>query len=137
MERIKEQELIAYEVQFDTPDGQPVAQLFVYGDQVAVKARVIRFRPVLNAIGIQNLCRVEYAHNGYSTADRFNQFPHRAQVIHAADPRLEPVQAWFWGKWEGIYYQEQKSWWVKSATLESGYFPLKDANGSRFAARII
>jgi hypothetical protein len=128
----QKQELMAHEVQFETPDGQPVAQLFVYGDQVAVKARVIRFRPVLNAMGVRNLCRLEYAHNGYSTAERFNQFPHRAHAIHAADPRLEPVQAWFWKHWEGLYYQEEKTWWVKSATLESGYFPLTYANGAPF-----
>ena len=129
----QERELMAYEVQFETPDGkQPVAQLFVYGDQVAVKARVIRFRPVLNAMGVHNLCRLEYAHNGYSTAERFNQFPHRAQVIAAVDPRLEPVQAWFWKQWEGIYYQDEENWWVKTATLESGYFPLTYANGAPF-----
>src|SRR4030095_16456030 len=120
----QKQELRAHEVQFETPDGRPVAQLFVYGDQVAVKARVIRFRPVLNAMGIRNLCRPEYAHNGYSTAERFNQFPHRAQVIAAVDPRLEPVQAWLWKQWEGIYYQDKENLWVKTATLESGYFPL-------------
>ena len=123
---------MAYEVQFETPDGKPVAQLFVYGDQVAVKARVIRFRPVLNAMGVRNLCRLEYAHNGYSTAERFNQLPHRAQVIAAVDPRLETVQAWFWKQWEGIYYQEEENWWVKTATLESGYFPLTYANGAPF-----
>ena len=128
----QERELMAYEVQFETPDGKPVAQLFVYGDQVAVKARVIRFRPVLNAMGVQNLCRLEYAHNGYTTPERFNQLPHRAQVIAVMDPRLEPVQAWFWKQWEAIYYQDETNWWVKSATLESGYFPLTYANGAPF-----
>ena len=134
----QERELMAYEVQFETPDGkQPVAQLFVYGDQVAVKARVIRFRPVLNAMGIRNLCRLEYAHNGYSTAERFNQLPHRAQVIAAVDPRLEPVQAWFWKRWEGIYYQDEENWWVKTATLESGYFPLTVCQRSPISRRVL
>jgi hypothetical protein len=128
----QKQELTVHEVHFETPDGRPVAQLFVYGDQVAVKAKVIRFRPILNAMGVRNLCRLEYAHNGYITAGRFNLFPHRAQVIHVTDPRLEPVQAWFWKYWEDLYYQEEKSWWVKSATLESGYFPLTYANGAPF-----
>ena len=128
----QKQELRAHEVQFETPDGRPVAQLFVYGDQVAVKARVIRFRPVLNAMGIRNLCRLEYAHNGYITAGRFNHFPHRAQEIHVTDLRLEPFQAWFWKYWEDMYYQEETNWWVKSATLESGYFPLTYADGTPF-----
>ena len=128
----QERELMAFEVQFETPDGKPVAQLFVYGDQVAVKARVIRFRPVLNAMGVRNLCRLEYAHNGYSTAERFNQLPHRAHVIAAVHPRLETVQAWFWKQWEGIYYQEEENWWVKTATLESGYFPLTYSDGAPF-----
>jgi hypothetical protein len=128
----QKQELRAHEVQFETPDGRPVAQLFVYGDQVAVKAKVIRFRPVLNAMGVRNLCRLEYAHNGYITPERFNLFPHRSQAIQVTDPRLEPVQAWFWKYWEDLYYQEQENWWVKSATLESGYFPLTYANGAPF-----
>jgi hypothetical protein len=128
----QKQELTAHEVRFETPDGLPVAQLFVYGDQVAVKAKVIRFRPVLNAMGIRNLCRLEYAHNGYTTAGRFNAFPHHAQVIHVTDPRLESVQTRFWKYWEDLYYQEEQNWWVKSATLESGYFPLTYANGAPF-----
>jgi hypothetical protein len=127
---VQKQELMAHEVQFEAPDGRPVAQLFVYGDQVAVKARVIRFRPILNAMGVRNLCRLEYAHNGYTTAERFNRFPHRAQAIHLADPSLETVQAWFWKYWEDLYYQEEKNWWVKSATLESGYFPLTYPDGA-------
>ena len=129
---LQKQDLDAHEVQFETPEGKPVAQLFVYGDQVAVKAKVIRFRPVLNAIGLRNLCRIEYVHNGYTTSYRFNLYPHSAQEIHLADPRVEPVQSWFWKYWEDLYYQDQKTWWVKSATLESGYFPLVYANGSSF-----
>jgi hypothetical protein len=129
---LQKQNLMAHEVQFETPEGKPVAQLFVYGDQVAVKAKVLRFRPILNAMGLRNLCRIEYVHNGYTTAQRFNFYPHSAQEIHMTDPRLEAIQSRFWKYWEGLYYQEEKNWWVKSATLESGYFPLIYANGSPF-----
>ena len=129
---LQKQDLMAHEVQFETPEGKPVAQLFVYGDQVAVKAKVLRFRPVLNAMGLRNLCRIEYVHNGYTTAQRFNSYPHSAQEIHMTDPRLETIQSRFWKYWEGLYYQEEKNWWVKSATLESGYFPLIYANGTPF-----
>ncbi|MCI0417594.1 hypothetical protein L0222_32915, partial [bacterium] len=58
--RLLKETLPTYEVQFQTPEGQPVAQIFAYGDQIAVKARILRFRPILNAIGIHNLCGIEY-----------------------------------------------------------------------------
>src|SRR6185436_9158409 len=68
--------LPTYEVLFQTPEGEPVDRIFAYGDQIGVKARILRFRPILNAIGIRNLCGIEYVHNGYETAERFNTHPH-------------------------------------------------------------
>jgi len=124
--------LTAYEVLFQTPQGAPVAQLFVYGDQVAVKAKIIRFQPTLNLIGLHNLCRIDYVHNGYTTAKRFNYYPHQAQEIRTVNSALSRFQDSFWQFWERIYYQQEQNAWIKSATLESTYFPLVDPKGKPF-----
>jgi hypothetical protein len=124
--------LPAYEVVFQTPQGEPIDRIFAYGDQIAVKARTLRFRPILNAIGIRNLCKIEYVHNGYETAERFNTYPHHAWELHTSHPWIEPYQKQFWNYWEKYYRQEEKNSWVKSATVESTYFPLVKSDGSAF-----
>lgn len=121
---LQKQELPTYEVLLETPESKPISRLFVYGDQVAVKAKVIRFRPTLILLGFPNLCRIEYVYNGYTTAERFNKYPHRAQKIALSNATLEPLQDSFWSFWEKNYLQTEESRWIKSATLESNYFPL-------------
>jgi len=129
---LRKQELSTYEVLLETPDNKPVARLYVYGDQVAVKAKVIRFRPTLILLGFPNLCRIEYVYNGYTTAERFNMYPHRAQKIALSNAKLEPLQDSFWSFWEKNYLQTEESRLIKSATLESNYFPLIHSDGRPF-----
>lgn len=129
---LRNETLPAYEVKFVTPDGQPVADRFVYGDQVAVKAKVLRLAPILNAMGIHNLCRIDYIYNGYTTAARHNSLPHRAQEIDTSHPWVQPFQKAFWNYWESSYFLRSKDPWVKSATLESTFFPLVNADGTPF-----
>lgn len=124
----RNEKLKTYEVQFQTPDGRPVSQFYIYGDQAAVKARVIRFKPALNLIGIHNLCRIEYVHNGYVNADRFNFYPHHAWEIKGAHPWIEGLQDPFWKYWEQLFRGKENPA-IKSATVESNYFPLTDTNG--------
>lgn len=129
---LRKETLPAYEVKFETPEGQPVAARFVYGDEVAVKAKVLRLKPILNAIGIRNLCRVDYIYNGYTTADRHNALPHRAQEIETVHPWLQPFQKRFWDQWENGYFLRSQDPWVKGATLESTFFPLVNPDGTPF-----
>lgn len=124
--------LDAYEVLMESTEGNAISTLYVYGDQVAVKARIIRFKPVLNLLGFHNLCSIEYVYNGYSTAERFNEMPHHAQEVVHTHPFLTPFQEDFWGYWESLYSGESASTWVKSATLESQYFPLVDSDGNPY-----
>jgi hypothetical protein len=128
----RKENLILYEVQCTTVEGEHVADLYIYGDQVSAKARVLRFKPVLNVIGIRNVCKIEYVHNSYSTAERFNAYPHKAWEIRTTHPWVEPYQEKFWNYWGKYYRQEDTNAWVKSATLESTYFPLVRPDGSPF-----
>ena len=97
-----------------------------------MKAKALRFRPVLNLIGLHNLFRIEYVYNGYTTAERFNQYPHQAHEIPAPHPILSSMQKRFWGFWDEAFYQQNDPWWIKSATLESSYFPLVNPDGTPF-----
>jgi hypothetical protein len=130
---LQKQVLAAHEVQFQTPESKPLETLYVYGDQVAIKAKVLRFRPSLNVVGIRNLCRIEYVYNGYTTASRHNTMPHRAQELsRGTNPVIHRVQERFWSFWEGKYFQTVSEPWVKSATLESNFFPLVREDGVPF-----
>jgi hypothetical protein len=129
---LRKEALVAYEVLLETPEEKPIADLYVYGDQVAIKARVIRFRPILNVVGLSNLCHVDFVFNGYKTAERHNAYPHRAQVVSSEPVLLKPYQKPFWDFWERLYYLKGQNWLIKSATLESNFFPLVDAQGAPF-----
>jgi hypothetical protein len=129
---LRNEDLTAYEVVLAKPDGKLISSFYMYGDQVAIKARVIRFRPILNVAGLSNLCRIEFVFNGYTTAERHNAYPHLAQTVSMEPLLLKPFQKRFWDFWENIYYLRGKSWWVKSATLESAFFPLVQPDGSPF-----
>jgi hypothetical protein len=129
---LRSEPLPAYEVKIETPDDRLVAIRYVYGDQVAVKAKVLRLKPILNAMGIRNLYRIDYIYNGYTTAARHNTYPHRAQEIETTHPLLQPFQERFWDYWENSYFLRARDPWVKSATLESTFFPLVNPDGSPF-----
>ena len=129
---MRKENLKAYEVVLARPDNHMISRLHIYGDQVAVKARLLRFRPILNVIGIHNLCKIDYVHNGYTTATRFNNYPHHAEEITVAHRLIAPLQDPFWDYWENFYTGKSTSPLVKSATAESNYFPLVYANGAPF-----
>lgn len=129
---LRKEPMIAYQVVITKPDDTPVGEIYIYGDQVAVKARVLRFRPILNVAGLSNLCRVEFLFNGYTTADRHNSLPHRAQEISVDPLPFQQYQKRFWNFWENYYYLKGDHWLVKSATLESNFFPLLDKDGNPF-----
>jgi hypothetical protein len=127
----RKEPLNTYEVIFETPEGEKLSEQYVYGDQVAIKAKTIRFKPMLNVIGIQNVCRIDYVHNGYVTTERFNTYPHHAWKLESANPWIEPFQEPFWNYWEDLFRGKENAV-VKSATLESNYFPLVYADGSPY-----
>ena len=80
-----------------------------------------------------NLFELLFAHNGYATAARHATQPHVAVPLPsggplAVHPWWRPVQAWLLARWE-TGTAADSSWAVRSATIESTYFPLVDADG--------
>lgn len=129
----REQVLAAHHVVFRTPEGVSVAEAWVYGDQVAVKGRVLRLSPYLNAAGVSNLFELLFAHNGYLTAERHQTMPHLAVPLPplgplAVHPWWRPLQRRLLELWEQGS-AEGSAWAVRSATIESTYFPLVDVQG--------
>lgn len=108
------------EVILETTDGSTIGKYYIYGDLVAVRARIIRFRPILNFLGIPNVCHIEAIYNGYNTMERHNQLPHLGY------PLPLPI-SFFRHLWEKGFYLNWRSPWIKSTTLESNYFPLHDS----------
>jgi hypothetical protein len=128
----REEPLTTYRVAFRMPDGQAVAEAFLYGDQVAVKGRVLRLAPLLNAAGVPNLLELQFAHNGYLTAERHASLPHAAVPLPptgplAVHPWWRPLQSRLLEAWEKG--AEGSGWAVRSVTTESTYYPLVDNAG--------
>jgi len=129
---VREEDLVTHRVVFRTPAGVQVGETWVYGDQVAVKGRVLRLSPVMNAAGISNLFELLFAHNGYATADRHASFPHTAAPLPptgplAVHPWWRPVQARLLERWEKRS-AEGSTWTIRSVTTESTYYPLVGAD---------
>ena len=126
------QNLTTHHVVFREPAGALVAEVWVYGDEVAVKGRVLRLSPVLNAAGLPNLFELLFAHNGWATAERHNAFPHVGVVLPrvgplSVHPLWRPLQVRLLAYWERRGGEGE--WAVRSATLESTYFPLVGPEG--------
>jgi hypothetical protein len=130
----REETLRTHQVIFRRPDGAPVAEAWLYGDEVAVKGRVLRLAPLLTAAGLPNLFELSFAHNGYRTAERHASHPHVAVPLPpsgplAVHPWWRPIQARLLGGWERMS-TEGRPWAIRSLTIESTYFPLVDAAGN-------
>jgi hypothetical protein len=124
--------LVTHEVVFRrADDGARVGIAWVFGDEVAVKGRVLRLSPILNAAGIPNLFELQFAFNGYRTLERHNTYPHRAIAIDpvgplAVHPFWHRFQERLLARWEaGV--EPGSAWVIRSTTTESTYFPLRDA----------
>lgn len=116
---LRRERVNASEVVLKSTSGLLIGKYDIYGDFVAVRARVVRFSPILNFLGIPNICHLEAVYNGYETMQRHNQLPHLGYPIPL------PMSI-FRHLWEKGFYLNWKSSWIKSATLESNYFPLSD-----------
>jgi hypothetical protein len=139
----RDEVLDTHRVVFRDPAGAAVAEAWIYGDEVAVKGRVLRLTPILNAAGVPNLFELQFAHNGYRTADRHNELPHQAVPLPPMGPLA--VHPWWRGlqrrllaRWE-TGASAESDWAIRSATTESTYFPLTDVEGraSRGTYRVV
>jgi len=125
---LREQTLRQSRVILRTPSGQPVAEAWLYGDQVAINGRVLRLSPLLNVAGLSNLFALDFIHNGYATAERHSTLPHQAQPLVpfgqlAVSPRWRELQERLLALWEQRTPADSR-FLIRAQTTESTYFPL-------------
>ncbi|MBL9007603.1 MAG: hypothetical protein JNJ46_25325 [Myxococcales bacterium] len=128
----RQESLRTHQVILLTPDGEKVGEDWLYGDQIAIKGRVLRLHPALNAAGIENLFELQFLHNGYFTAERHSTLPHLARPLRPLGslvvvPRTRRLRDRVLG-WLANRPAESRAS-VRAVTHESTYFPLVDAQG--------
>jgi hypothetical protein len=89
---------------------------------------------LLNVAGVPNLFELLFAHNGCATAERHQTLPRTATPLPAMGPlAVHPLwrglQARLLAAWERGA-EDSPGWAIRSATLESTYFPLVEPDGS-------
>ncbi len=133
-EPLREEPLTTHRVVMRTPAGEPVADLWLYGDQVAVKGRVLRLSPLLAAAGVPNLFELQFVHNGWATLERHNAYPHVARPLTPVGPLA--VHPW----WRGVQRRllerlerdavDDSAWGVRALSTESTFFALVAQGGA-------
>jgi hypothetical protein len=110
----------AYEVEVQDAKGRTLFSDYLAGDYVGVRAQLILIRLPYHLLGFSHLHRLELVHNGYSTAQRHELFPHVAHALPFPKRLFEKV-------WTQLFLGDWHLPGVKSTTLESSYLPLRDA----------
>lgn len=119
----------AHEVILLTADKSEIFRSFLPGELCAVRAKIFRFHPLLNALGISNKYRLDLIYTGYRSAKKYAAFPIDAHPITFP---LSFFNTLLFKYWEAFFSIKTDSFWIKSATLESNYFPMIDENGKAF-----
>jgi hypothetical protein len=109
--------LESYEVVVQDLRGKELSRQYIYGDLVGLRAEVLTIHWPFHLLGFSNLCHLETVYNGYRTSSRHNLYPHLASSLPFSFPALQ-------GLWTKLYHGQWKIPGVKSATLESTFFPL-------------
>lgn len=129
---LREESLRTHHIVLRTMAGERVAEDWLYGDQVAIKGRVLRLHPALNAVGIANLFDLQFLHNGYFTAERHSTQPHVARALRplgslSVVPRTRRLRDRVLGWLASRPVESRFS--LRAVTSESTYFPLIDDQG--------
>jgi hypothetical protein len=107
----------SWEVIVQNQLGERIGSYFIYGDYVAIRARVIRFHPWLNFLGLPNVAIFESIFNGYKTMEKHNKSPHIGFPLRMPSSLLN----WIWQESFFLSYN-----WplIEATTLESISIPL-------------
>lgn len=128
----REESLRTHHLILRNTDGERIGEEWLYGDQVAIKGRVLRLNPLLNSVGIPNLFELQFLHNGYFTAERHSTQPHLARALRPLGsltvvPRTRRLRdqllGWLQARPEGSRFA------IRAVSSESTYFPLIDPQG--------
>lgn len=110
----------SYEVEILDTKGKKIFSDYLIGDYVAIRAQVIMIDWPYQLLGFSHLSRLEMVHNGYSTAQRHHFYPHVAYALPFSMNFFEKI-------WNKLFMGDWHIPGIRSATLESSYFPLRGA----------
>lgn len=115
-----------YEVVLETMDGKELQRYCLSGELCAVRAKIFRFHPVLNALGIPTKYRLDLLYSGFRNAEKYAEYPVEAYSLSSLSSSWDSL---IFKYWESFFCREATAVWIKSAILQSNYFPLTDAQG--------
>ena len=128
----REEALRTHHIVLRLPDGERIGEDWLYGDQIAIKGRVLRLHPALNAAGLHNLFELQFLHNGYFSAERHSTQPHVARPLRPLGslvvvPRTRQLRDRLltWLSQRPV----ESRFALRAVTSESTYFALVDAQG--------
>ncbi len=118
------------QVKLESLRGELLAEFYIPGDFVTLRAKVIRVKPFLSFLGISNLCKIERISNSFRNAKQEKNFPRFAEELTLSHAKSFPC--FFENFWEELFFQKAKSFWIKSALMQASYFPLIERSGKPF-----
>jgi hypothetical protein len=127
---LKQMAIPCHEVILKTLDGSELSHLFLPGDLVGIRAKIFRFPLFFNALGIKTKYRLDLIYSGYRRAEDYSRFPVRAVSLNASS-------SWLFKQWESFFTKNAHLFFIKTATLESHYFPLSDETGAPLTKEFI
>jgi hypothetical protein len=110
----------SYQVEIQDSKGKTLYDDYVLGDYVGIRAQMILIHWPFQLLGFSHLCRLELVHNGYSTAERHQFFPHMAKALPFSSKLVDKL-------WNKLFMDEWRIPGIQSTTLESSYLPLREA----------
>ena len=127
---LQRQSLPTYEVILTPIHSNHSSRYYLYGDMVCIRARVLRFSPLLNGLGVQNICLVDSLSSDYFAVEKKNTFP--IQSMSTLGNNVSLLQKLVWNLWEKVFFTKLSLPFIKSACMEAVYFPLVDKKGDPF-----
>lgn len=118
--------LKTYQIGLESVEGAPLGQFVLYGDLVGVRAKVIRFHPLLQAIGFRNLAAIDMIHNGYADSSSYESQP---TVAYGLNHRS--WHSWFWGKWEKLFWNHETFFSLNAPRLNLSISPFTTTRATR------
>jgi hypothetical protein len=113
--------------------GNLLADELFYGDLVSLRVRTIQFPTAMVFLGFRPLYRVDMLYNGFLDGSRYGIFPVTAKDMLRIRSGVEKLCDRFFAKlWTDSFYSPQPAKWIKTAALQSQYFPLVDKNQQPF-----
>lgn len=129
----RQETFIAHHVIITLPSGQAAADVWLYGDALAVHGKVVRFSERLHQLGMPFLYELQFVHNDYSSPQR--KFENPPQVITFPNSGALAVNGW----WRPVQRRllnyladrgEHGFWWgISISGDDTPDYPLVDPGG--------